>query len=84
MFNFQGVPLHPIALAFIFVLGLIMLFYILYNQYKYREEKEKAIEGINFIYPVLLLGASSSGIAYLFFSGALNNEVMGNLISQLF
>lgn len=84
MFNYQDIPLHPTALVLIFVLGLIMLFRILFNQYKYREEKDKAIADINFIYPVMLLGASSSGIAYLFFSGALNNEIMGKLVSQLF
>ncbi|WP_185246651.1 hypothetical protein [Chryseobacterium bernardetii] len=84
MFKYQSIPLHPTALLLIFVLGLIMLFRILYNQYKYRNEKEKAIADINFIYPILLLGASSSGIVYLFFSGALNNDIMGKLVSQLF
>ncbi len=84
MFNYKGIPLHPIALSLIFIIGLVWLFYIILNQLRYKDVKERLIEDTSYIFPVLLLGASSSGIFYLIFSGALNDEIMGNLISQLF
>lgn len=84
MYNYHEVPLYPPALVILFVAGLVWLLYIILKNEKNRDEKENLIGDVYYIYPLLLMAGSSSGLIYLVCIGKLNSEIFSKLLTEIF
>lgn len=84
MYYYHGIPLHPIGLVLVYIIGLIWLMYIAFNNDKFKDEKEKIIDGVYYVYPLVFMTVSTAGLVCLIYMGKFTFETFYKSLVELF
>jgi hypothetical protein len=83
MYNYHGIPMHPIVLFLVFAIGTIGLFYIIRNNNIHNGDEKNIIKDVYFVYPITAMLISTLCIAYLMITGNLLHDLLSSITDFL-